>query len=78
MVSEVEDPMKLGAHPLVVAVAFGLLGPNALADDGDDLPIEEHRPAKTPAFESDEDPLELAVAEAWAEMVDLRVDPDGE
>jgi hypothetical protein len=28
--------MKIGAHPLVVAVALGLLGPSALAEDSDD------------------------------------------
>ena len=70
--------MKIAAHPLVVAVAFGLLGPNALADDGEDLPTAEHREADRPAFEGEEDPLELAVADAWADMVDLRVDPDHE
>ncbi|HMV67150.1 MAG TPA: hypothetical protein PKA64_09890 [Myxococcota bacterium] len=28
--------MKVGAHPLLVAAAFGLLGPAALLDDPDD------------------------------------------
>lgn len=28
--------VKFGAHPLVVAVAMGLLGPNALAEENDE------------------------------------------
>lgn len=28
--------MKIGAHPMVVAVALGFLGPSALAEDDDD------------------------------------------
>jgi hypothetical protein len=33
-----EDPMatRIAAHPLVVAAAFGLLGPAAMADDLED------------------------------------------
>lgn len=29
--------MKVGAHPMVVAVALGFLGPSALAEDEDDV-----------------------------------------
>lgn len=29
--------MKVGAHPMVVAVALGFLGPSALAEDEDDI-----------------------------------------
>lgn len=29
--------MKVGAHPMVVAVALGFLGPSALAEDDDDM-----------------------------------------
>lgn len=29
--------MKVGAHPMVVAVALGFLGPSALAEDEDDM-----------------------------------------
>jgi len=40
-------PMKVSAHPLMVAVALGLLGPGALAaDTADDDP--EVRPVQPP------------------------------
>jgi hypothetical protein len=32
----VEVPVKVGAHPLLVAAAFGLLGPAALFDEPED------------------------------------------
>jgi hypothetical protein len=30
--------MKMSAHPVLVAVALGLLGPNALAEESEDAP----------------------------------------
>lgn len=39
--------MRLDAHPLVLAVALGLLGPAALSDE-EDAPLHELRPAGTP------------------------------
>lgn len=35
--------MKIGAHPLVVAVALGLLAPGALADEEEDVNVETKR-----------------------------------
>jgi hypothetical protein len=81
-----EFPMKVGAHPLVVAVALGLLGPNALAEEREER--EERREeiqceacdgSCVQVCEDEDDAaaaLEVQVQEVWAEMVDLRVDPD--
>ena len=75
--------MKVGAHPMVVAVALGFLGPSALAEDEDDvmdgldqLDAAEEPPA---ACATDgvvmpgtdvADPLDVAaVRDAWTSLI---------
>lgn len=56
--------MKVSAHPLMVAVALGLLGPGALASDrseGSDDPEPQLRPQASPAA-SDLDLADVAQA----------------
>lgn len=66
-------PARFAAHPLVVAVAFGLLGPAAVADD--DLDLGE---ADASALDGDSDaidPAEYARVEAeWLAVRGLPVD----
>jgi hypothetical protein len=64
--------MKLDAHPIVVAVALGLLGPVALAEEEDDEsaaaaccppPTDDH------AFGDEPDTDEIArVEQEWARL----------
>ena len=59
--------MKLDAHPLVVAVALGLLGPAALASEDEEdedvahasspLPASQHEPVWTPGPAPDADEI---------------------
>lgn len=72
--------MKVAAHPMLVAVALGLLGPSALAAD----PKEEKRDvrratAKTDLASSDlVDALEDAEAPYWTQLTLVDVDGDDE
>ena len=59
--------MKITAHPLMVAVAMGLLGPMALADENhlDDLSEDKQECSEQDvleALESDEGPV-------WAQLI---------
>lgn len=71
--------MKVGAHPLVVAVALGLLGPAALAEESEEELEAAARcdtcdgscaAACAPAAPAPvADPLSVQVAEVWDAMV---------
>lgn len=67
---------RIAVHPLVVAAAFGLLGPAAMADDLDDgefLSVDEGDDA--PARDVVVDPAEYARVEAeWFAVRGLKVD----
>ncbi len=60
--------MKIAAHPLIVAAAFGLLGPAALAEDELDAGCE-HCDCQAPAdcSELDEEPSQEDFARIEAE-----------
>lgn len=61
--------IKVGAHPMVVAVAMGLLGPGVLFDEG---PQRSARPRANAALEPAPEPIpehELARVESlWHEV----------
>ncbi|MCB9675144.1 MAG: hypothetical protein H6737_08500 [Alphaproteobacteria bacterium] len=60
--------IKVGAHPMVVAVAMGLLGPGALFDESDEL---ENDRTSSSARENDEQIPEPPSAEEFARVEDL-------
>jgi hypothetical protein len=78
--------MKVAAHPLVVAVALGLLGPNALAEDDDSRRSASRAARPAPcdgctcgALDGDlvagdcddaSDPMDAAVEAVWRKLVD--------
>ena len=75
--------MKVGAHPMVVAVALGFLGPSALAEDEDDAieGLDQTDGADEPAAScatdgvvmrgaDAADPLDVAaVRDAWTSLI---------
>lgn len=62
---------RFAAHPLVVAAAFGLLGPAALAQDEETDEILPLAPEPAPAY----DEAEFARVEAeWFKVRGLRID----
>lgn len=72
---------RIGVHPLVVAVAFGLIGPAAVAEDEEDaLPVEDTADeplaaaAAPPVDARAIDPAEFARVEAeWFAVRGLKV-----
>jgi hypothetical protein len=62
--------MKLDAHPIVVAVALGLLGPVALAaEDEDDEPAAASSPPPDQEWGSEPDTEEIARVELeWSKV----------
>lgn len=67
--------MKVGAHPLLVAVALGLLGPNALAAESDrNLDGEDERSGPCegcdcgagPCAAEEMDPVAVDPNDAWS------------
>jgi hypothetical protein len=83
--------MKVAAHPMLVAVAFGLLGPAALAaESGDDDDTVTPRPAGTDPSRAPSvgdlddvvDAMDASDAPAWSRLTlvdaEVQVHPDGE
>lgn len=59
--------IKFGAHPMVVAVAMGLLGPGALLDESND----DHDGGLFGASTQDLEDLETPSADDFARVEDL-------
>lgn len=60
--------IKFGAHPMVVAVAMGLLGPGALLDEGNEDPLMPAMPGSS-AHEIED--LDAPTADEFARVEDL-------
>ena len=58
--------IKFGAHPMVVAVAMGLLGPNALFDEEDSSARSQTEPTTAEAVPEAPSAVEFArVEDLW-------------
>ena len=77
-----EVGLKIGAHPLLVAFAFGLLGPAALAEDEGGGALDASSPSPSPRRATsrladapapvlpEPDPLDVAAVEAaWMALL---------